>query len=270
MCAGTRLGGIMTTSSRIGLATIGAMLLCGPAAAERITYQYDVFGQLKRAELNTGSTATYGYDAAGNRTRLGLGVNSAPSAGNDSISTALGVSKTFDPRPNDSDLDGDPLTIISNTNGAHGNVTINNGTTLTFTPASGYSGSDSFTYTISDGQGGTSVGTVSVTVATNQAPDAVNDSADATTNTFGKVALTIFALNNDTDPEGQSLTITSVSTPTSSASASVQSGTRIYVSNIGVGGTTFTYTISDNNGGTDTATVTIVRNAPDCPQPYNC
>ncbi|MVQ48194.1 DUF11 domain-containing protein [Nocardioides sp. MAH-18] len=64
---------------------------------------------------------------------------------------------------NDTDADGDTLTVTGKTNGAHGTVTCTT-TTCTYTPAAGYNGTDSFTYTISDGHGGTDTGTVTVTI----------------------------------------------------------------------------------------------------------
>ena len=65
---------------------------------------------------------------------------------------------------NDYDGDGDTLTIESFTQGASGSVSNGGNGTLTYTPAGTFYGQDSFTYTVSDGQGGTAVGTVGVTV----------------------------------------------------------------------------------------------------------
>ena len=64
---------------------------------------------------------------------------------------------------NDTDADGDALTITSVTQGAHGSV-VNNGANVTYTPAPNFNGSDSFTYTIDDGHGGSATGQVTVTV----------------------------------------------------------------------------------------------------------
>ena len=66
---------------------------------------------------------------------------------------------------NDSDPDGDALLIISVTQGANGSVTIaNGGANLTYAPASGFTGIDAFTYTISDGRGGTATAAVTINV----------------------------------------------------------------------------------------------------------
>jgi hypothetical protein len=65
---------------------------------------------------------------------------------------------------NDSDLDGNHLTITSVTQGANGNVIINGGTNVTYRPNTGFKGTDIFIYTITDGQGGYATNIVSVTV----------------------------------------------------------------------------------------------------------
>jgi large repetitive protein len=94
--------------------------------------------------------------------------NSPPVAQSDSYSTAnnknLAVSAASGVLGNDSDPDGDSLTVVGNTAPAHGTVVVNADGSFTYTPTAGYVGLDSFTYTVSDGQGGTATGTVSVTV----------------------------------------------------------------------------------------------------------
>jgi hypothetical protein len=72
---------------------------------------------------------------------------------------------TIDVLANDSDPDGDPLTIASITQGTNGQVAIAASQKfLTYDPTGSFIGTDSFTYTASDGRGGLSVGTVLVTV----------------------------------------------------------------------------------------------------------
>ncbi|PLX83591.1 MAG: hypothetical protein C0617_10650 [Desulfuromonas sp.] len=95
-------------------------------------------------------------------------VNDAPVATDDGISIREDNSITFSPLGNDFDVDGDVLTIVAVTNPAHGRVTDNGNRTVTYTPAPNYNGSDTFSYTNSDGKA-TDSATASITVA------AVND-----------------------------------------------------------------------------------------------
>ena len=72
---------------------------------------------------------------------------------------------------NDTDADGNPLTVTGVTQPSHGTAVVNADNTVTYTPAANYNGADSFTYTIGDGHGGTSTATVRLTVsAVNDAP----------------------------------------------------------------------------------------------------
>ena len=91
-------------------------------------------------------------------------VNDPPVARDDAATTTDGTPVTVTVLANDSDADGDPLTVISATAGSHGAATINGGQTVTYTPDPGFTGTDAFTYTISDGHGGTASATVTVTV----------------------------------------------------------------------------------------------------------
>jgi VCBS repeat-containing protein/CshA-type fibril repeat protein len=90
--------------------------------------------------------------------------NPTPTAVNDVIETPEGAPVTIAVLANDTAPDHDPLTVTSVTPPAHGSVVINADGSITYTPATGFSGSDTFSYTISDGNGGTSSATVSVDV----------------------------------------------------------------------------------------------------------
>ena len=65
---------------------------------------------------------------------------------------------------NDRDADGDLLSVVSVVLPRHGTVRINPDNTVTYTPESQFSGTDTFAYTIGDGRDGTDTGTVTVTV----------------------------------------------------------------------------------------------------------
>lgn len=121
-------------------------------------------------------------DAATNTTAATGGlfafyVNHSPSATNDTIYLAKNAgATTISVLANDTDADFDALTISTVTgNGApsatsvttanSGSVT-NNGTDVSYTPATGFTGVDAFSYAISDGHGGTSSATVTIKVMT--------------------------------------------------------------------------------------------------------
>jgi YD repeat-containing protein len=210
-----------------------------------------------------------GLTASATVTATVASTNHAPVANTDSVTTAYNTAATnIVVRANDTDADGDTLTITSATNGTHGTVTVNSGTTVTYTPTTGYSGSDSFTYTISDGHGGTATGTVNVTVSApaNSAPTANDDapiaSATYTGGTLGvKPSVTFDPRTNDTDPDGDALSVTAVTQPTN-GNVTFNGVSITYVTKVGYKATTsftdtFAYTISDGHGHTATANVTV-------------
>jgi hypothetical protein len=90
-------------------------------------------------------------------------VNQKPSAANDSPTTKSGVAITINVTVNDSDPDGDTLTVVIASQPANGTATVSNGK-IVYTPNAGFSGNDSFTYTVSNGKGGSATATVTVSV----------------------------------------------------------------------------------------------------------
>ena len=211
------------------------------------------------ANFNGGDSFTYtvsdgngGTDTANVSVTVNS-VNDVPVANPDSGSTSEDTSVGINVIANDSDADGDSLTVSGNTQGSNGSV-VCAGVSCTYTPAANFNGSDSFSYTASDGNGGTDSATVSVTVsAVNDPPTAVADSAS----TQEGQQVTISVLNNDSDPDGDSLTLQSVGSASNGTASKV--GNQVsYTPNGGFTGTdNFSYTASDGNGGTDTANVTV-------------
>ncbi len=88
--------------------------------------------------------------------------NNPPVAQTDSSTVTMGTKVTINVLANDSDPDGDPLTLVGVTQASHGKVTISANNTLTYTPRENFVGTDMFSYTISDGRGGTATATVTV------------------------------------------------------------------------------------------------------------
>jgi large repetitive protein len=129
--------------------------------------------------------------------------NPAPVATDDVAVTDEDTAVTIPVLVNDSDVDGDPLTVTSAT-APNGTVVINADGTLTYTPNPNFNGTDTITYTISDGNGGTSSATVAVTVNPVNDPPVASD--DVLTTRFNE-AVSGNVLDNDSDVDGDPLTV---------------------------------------------------------------
>jgi len=90
--------------------------------------------------------------------------NIAPIAEDDSVSTNEDMSVTFSPLVNDSDANGDTLSLTLDTTVTYGVLTLNGDASITYTPNNGFYGSDSFSYSISDGSGGRDSASVMIEV----------------------------------------------------------------------------------------------------------
>jgi hypothetical protein len=90
--------------------------------------------------------------------------NQSPNAVDDSATTMESVPVAIDVLANDSDPDGQAISVFAVTQGGNGSVTADAGGTITYSPEAGFSGTDSFAYEITDGSGGSDVATVTVTV----------------------------------------------------------------------------------------------------------
>ena len=178
-------------------------------------------------------------------------LNQPPVSVSDDVSTAENSPVNIDVLANDSDPDGDPLTVAAASNGSHGQVAINLDHTLTYTPNSNYYGADSFTYDISDGNGGVSTAIVRVTVTeVNEPPIAVDD----VIGTSKGVPVTIDVLANDSDPDGDILSVASVTQGVKGVVVVNGDGTLTYTPQKSFKGDSFTYVISD---GSSTARATV-------------
>ncbi|HEX6177321.1 MAG TPA: N,N-dimethylformamidase beta subunit family domain-containing protein, partial [Thermoanaerobaculia bacterium] len=135
--------------------------------------------------------------------------NSAPIAAADTSATAEDTSVVISVLANDRDPNGDPLTVASVSAGSRGaTIQINADGTVTYTPQLNINGVETFTYVVSDGLGGSTTETVTVTVqAVNDPPDALDDAA----NVLEDVPTVIDVLANDVEVDGDALTITQVS-----------------------------------------------------------
>ncbi len=182
-----------------------------------------------------------------------LAVNDPPIAQNDNRTTVKNSPIAVDVLANDEDPDGDPLAIQSVTHATNGTVA-NRGSSILYTPYPQFSGIDSFSYTVTDGQGGSDTARVTITVvAFNDRPIAQDDAASTDE---GRL-VTISVLENDSDPDGDFLLVETFTQPANGSVLNTRTSVS-YIPNDGFQGTdTFSYTVSDGNGGTDSATVTV-------------
>ncbi len=214
-------------------------------------------------EITTGGSSTVTVQSGENTTvDFGLAPINTLIANDDSASTDFETPITIVVTGNDLDPNGDDFTITDYTQPQNGTVSENEDGTLTYTPNDDFCGTDTFTYTITDEFGNTDTATVTVDVAcdTNQGPDAVDDMVSTTVDT----PVTITPLDNDTDPDGDDFSICGFTQPQNGTV--VQLGEEfIYEPNPGFEGTdSFTYTICDEDGNEDTATVYIDVEGPGC------
>ncbi len=186
----------------------------------------------------------------------GSSSNHPPNASDDSATTTRNMTVEIPVLANDGDADGDPLSVAGAGSPSHGNTLAGSGS-ITYMPAKDYIGPDSFTYIVSDNKGGSSIGTVNITVLDNNtAPAALDDSIS----TGVDQAVEVWVLSNDRDLEGDTLGITAAG-PASHGTVSISSAgtTIIYTPEGSYAGTdSFSYSISDGKGGTDAAVVTVI------------
>ena len=190
------------------------------------------------------------------------GVNDNPVAAADAATTNEDTPVDGAVLGNDSDLDGDTLTVRLVTSPANGRVVLNADGTFTYTPNPNYFGPDSFTYEASDGSLTATAGVTLNVTEVNDAPVAGNDVGTTT----DLAPLSGDVLPNDTDADlydglagnDNVLTTTLLSPPTVGSVVLAGDGKFTYTPRAGFSGTdSFTYQVSDGRGGSSTATVVI-------------
>jgi len=190
-------------------------------------------------------------------------VNDDPVAAPDSLVTSTGLAASAAVLANDTDVDGDALTVTSASTPTHGTTSVAVDGSITYTPAGGYFGPDAFTYAISDGAGGTATGSVTVSVVfSNNPPVAVDDTLAATEDT----PATLDAAANDTDADGGALVVSAVGQPSHGSTAIDADGRIVYTPAPNYHGPdAFTYTVADQIGATDAGAVTVTVDAANDP-----
>jgi VCBS repeat-containing protein len=256
--------GVLGNDGDLDDATLAAAVLVGPAHGALALGTDGAFAYTPHANYYGSDSFTYtASDGHGGTATATVyltvdAVNDAPTATDDSATVAEDGAVTVDVLANDSDIDSAAVTVLAVTQGAHGSVAFTAGG-VTYTPDADYYGSDSFTYTISDGSGGFATATVSVTVSP------VNDAPVATGDTFTTnedTALSGSVLGNDTDIDSPALTAQLLTGPAHGALAFNPDGSFTYTPDADYsGGDGFTYRAFDGAAYSAAVTVSITVSA---------
>ncbi len=195
--------------------------------------------------------------------------NTAPVAVDDQYSVLedgrldLPVSGPGGPAGNDTDADGDRLTVIAVSDAAGGTVSIVAGTTVRFVPAGDRCGPAGFSYVVSDGRGGQGTARVTIDVTCVDDPPTARD--DAATVTEDDPATPVDVLANDSDTDGgPPFAVTAVTQPAHGTVVVTGAGTGLtYEPDADFcGADSFTYTVGGGSVGTVRMTVACVDDAP--------
>lgn len=231
--AGTAL--VVTVAPAHGSATVvGTSVVYQPAAGY---VGLDTFTYTLTDDLGQSSAA-----------QVSVTVQAAPVAVNDTIMTGIDSPVTVPVLANDT-VPFPSGTTTSVDQPAHGSVAVNADGSVTYSPAPGYAGADSFTYTLTDDLGQSSTATVSVTVV--DGPVANNDTGQGGVDK----PIVVPVLAND---QGDGISVTSVGTAMFGSVTNDGNGSITYMPGNGFSGTDeFSYTVTDSLGRTATATVTV-------------
>jgi YD repeat-containing protein len=230
------------------------------ANASTVTYSYDAQGRLILAVFPAGNCTGYQYDAAGNRTAYASTSSTAPTAGNLSFVSYQNLAVSFDPRL--SDVSCSALTVTAVGTPSHGSASIlSGGVGVTYTPTTGYTGADSFSYTVSNGQ--TASANVSLTVTAPTLPPVATPGLWSAVYyiTQGQQVQPIVTQSIapiTSDPYGYGLTVSAVTQGAHGAvTYSGQNITYTYPSEVSGNkniADSFSYTVTDGLGHTSSAT----------------
>ncbi len=203
----------------------------------------------------------FGDSAPGTVTLTVVGVNDIPVALADRYTIAedtVLVTTTGGVLSNDTDADGDVLTVVKVLDPLHGTLVLNANGTFTYTPAANFFGEDVFSYYATDGLANSNTVTATITITpVNDAPVGTADSfslnEDASLNILGPGVLA-----NDFDPEGSVITATRLAGPAHGALTFNTNGSFTYVPVANYNGPdSFTYSASDGSLSSAAVTVSI-------------
>ncbi|WP_374158958.1 Ig-like domain-containing protein [Mycobacterium sp. G7A2] len=267
-------GNVLTNDTDVDGDSLTPTLVDGPTHGELVLNNDGTFTYTPDADYTGADSFTYtatdgtATSAVSTVSITVTAVNDTPVATDDSVTTNEDTQLTGNVLTNDTDTEGNTLTATLVTGPSHGALTLNADGTFTYTPTTNYHGTDSFTYTATDGTTTSTAATVTVTVnAVNDIPVAVNNSYTTNENT----QLTGNVLTNDTDADGNTLTATLVTGPTRGTLTLNSDGSFTYTPTTNYHGTdVFTYKANDGIANSTTAVVTItVTSVNDAPSAVN-
>ncbi|MEY2573338.1 MAG: large repetitive protein, partial [Verrucomicrobiota bacterium] len=268
--AGTDVGTLSTTDPDAG-DTHTYSLVAGAGSTDNSSFQINGAILKTAAPLDFETKASYsvrvqtddghGGTFAKQFTITANNINEAPTATDQAVSTnedtPLAVTLTG------TDPEADSLTFSHDATSTNGGTITGSGASVTYTPASQYSGSDTFGFTVDDGHGHTDTGTITIIVnSVNDAPVAQADSYTTNEDT----PLTVAApgvLANDSDVDSPTITAVLVTGPANATSFALNSnGSFNYtpVANYN-GSDSFTYKANDGSLDSNTVTVSLTINA---------
>jgi uncharacterized repeat protein (TIGR01451 family) len=232
--------------------TVARTIVVEPAAADTITNTASVESAAQEITFTANNA---------DRERTEVTLNRAPVADDNSYVTREDTPLVV-PVPgvlaDDTDADGDPLQLsrMVEATGA-GTLTTGRDGSFRYEPDSNSNGADAFTYNATDGAAESNVATVTIVVrAVNDPPEAADDAVQAAQDT----PLDVDVLANDRDPHRDEMDVTGASDPAHGAATPNADGTVRYVPDASyTGPDSFTYTVADPGGATDTATVSDTK-----------
>jgi len=193
------------------------------------------------------------------------GINDPPVASPDSIVGGLDTALTFDPRTNDTDIDGDYMAVAVVLAPVRGSAVVQENGTIQYTPDPGFHGTVSLTYSVTDWAGASSQADITILVGKpNRQPKAVTDKVGTRPNE----SRTFDVLANDTDKDDDVLTITEVVDQPKHGTVVLIENALVYTPEPNfVGSDQMTYTVEDVGGLTATGSVKIRVNSDVPPTP---
>lgn len=209
-------------------------------------------------------TATFKYkvkdadndEAEANVTINVRSANHTPVAVNDNVTTILNTAKNINVLANDSGLEDGFGSLTIYTNPANGVAVVNTNRTVTYTPNTGFSGTDTFRYLLIDVDGDYSIATVTIIVSSK--PDYLPNANDDGRGTNMNTAVTVDVLVNDTGLEDGVASVVLNSSPVNGVAIVNANNTVTYTPNSGyVGVEIFGYQICDTDGDCSSANIRI-------------